>query len=419
VEAKPRSRIAFLATSTKRFEHPPSDTPDPARYSLGEDGPRRIGSTMRSATPRQSYEINAEAPAPDRHANIDEWGIQPPSGIRTSMDSQALRTMPIHPQGSATPADHSIHPAMDRGCRVGHGIRFRTAATVCPGPGAYRPESVFPRSEKQIPSSFFASQVARDIHASNPRVLDTPGLNHAQWGRARASAPFGTNMKHRKLWVIARSPGPSDYTIDRGRNLRALNAPFGANGDRAVYETSANPSPADYTVASPRRPRDLRMAPFLQRSPRFGDVRQNNPFTSPGEYETGVREAAQRAKLCGIRSPVFKMSHERSFFDPPDENPGPSRYSPDQGAARRLKPCIDSIERSPPGTFIGTPIVETPGPGAYNEESPLPVTGGYIRHTERKLFDTVANAPPPGTYEIAGSMVKPSFNQLFPVKLSG
>jgi hypothetical protein len=164
------------------------------------------------------------------------------------------------------------------------------------------------------------------------------------------------------------------------------------------------------------------MAPFLQRSSRFGSVRQNNPFTSPGQYDTGVRESAQRARLCEIGSPVFKMSHERQIASRFEDNPGPGVYSPDRavalGDAHRLKRCIDGIERSPPGTFAGAPIEATPGPGAYNEEEPPPVTGGYIRHTERKLFATPANAPPPGSYELAGSMVKPSFNPLFTVRLS-
>jgi hypothetical protein len=36
-----------------------------------------------------------------------------------------------------------------------------------------------------------------------------------------------------------------------------------------------------------------------------------------------------------------------------------------------------------------------------------------MRHTDRTLFDVTERAPPPGRYNISGSMIKPSLNTLF------
>jgi hypothetical protein len=224
-------------------------------------------------------------------------------------------------------------------------------------------------------------------------------------------------MKRRRLFTIEKLPGPSDYDVEGGRNLPPIQAPFGTRGPRSVYVTNSNPSPVDYQVEVGSRPRDLGIAPFLSRGPRFERVRQNNPHTSPGQYELGITDEARRARLWDIASPVFKMANDRNPFPVRENAPGPGEYSPDRTVDYQLKRCMDGIERSKPGTFIGQEIKKTPGPGAYEVDGEKVVGGGYIRQGERRLFDLAEKAPPPGTYEVAGSFVKPSFNRLFPVAM--
>jgi hypothetical protein len=183
-----------------------------------------------------------------------------------------------------------------------------------------------------------------------------------------------------------------------------------------VFKPNDNPSPAHYDVDVPPKWADLTDKPFLQRAPRFDRVRQNNEWTAPGQYEIDTGTELDRAKLAEVPSRVFKTSTDRTPFPVHSISPGPARYSPNLSQDYKLKKCMDGIERSPPGTFVGQKLVDTPGPGNYSPERcdrKLGGSGGYIGVGKRYAFDGRKDTVSPAKYDVSRSFINPSMNPLF------
>jgi hypothetical protein len=413
---KDDSPYPFLTTSA-RFrptidENPSPDTYDPVVPNLRLHA---IGSTMCSVTPRKCFEIG-DAPSPSDHSNIANWqGLDKPAGNRTSMMSRSPR--PVFPSPAAyksTPADYNLAPPLDRGALLGHDIRFRSSANGIPGPGTYR-EYVSP--QKKLASPIFLSQVPRDIHKHLPHALDHPGLQHPTWSPPKGTAPFSVKSKGRKIWTILKNPSPAQYNVQSGRRFENQQAPFGVRGPRSVFDPNANPGPADYDVDSPAKFPDQTDKPFLQREPRFDKLRQNNEFTGPGQYEVDTSADMDHARLVEVPSRVFKTSSDRNPFPPNEGVPGPGQYEGDPTRSHRLRKCMDGIERSPPGTFVGQKLVDTPGPGNYTPKAAhlkdLDRSGGYIRGGPRYVFEGRKDTVSPAKYDISKSLIKPSMNPIY------
>lgn len=313
-----------------------------------------------------------------------------------------------------SPADYDISPKLNRGVAMSREMRFRSRPEDgYPGPGQYNPEKEFVRPEKQLPSAIFASQTPRAIFKSSNIVVDRDGMPQETWEVRKSAAPFGSRSKRPKFWSFKKSPGPADYSPHGDRKVTKSIAPFGVKAERSSFTESNNPGPADYNVVQKRKVVDGSSSPFLQRSPRFGKTQENNEFTAPGQYECDVERDIHTAKIRSIASPAFKYSADRTPYEI-GKNPGPGVYSPEKGdemaRSHKLRRCIDGTVRSNETTFLGEKMKETPGPGNYDHEPvELKSSGGYIRHSPRKIFD-ISKTPGVGTYNVSGTLVKPSLN---------
>jgi hypothetical protein len=236
------------------------------------------------------------------------------------------------------------------------------------------------------------------------------------WSSVPNRAPFGARSEDRELWRIPQNPAPTTYEIERRRAFKPQSPPFGSKRERSAFDADRNPSPADYDIESPRRVRDMPDCPFSQRAPRFERFRQNNECTAPGQYDIDRQSTVDATRLREVNSPAFKASSERDPFPVTELSPGPGEYHPAKNVSHRLPASMDGIERSPTNTFGGQQIPRTPGPAAYSiHRNHTP--GGYMRHTARNLFNEKPRAPPPGAYDVSGSLFRPSMNATFNRKL--
>lgn len=419
IKSPAEALIPFNSTAAReRLNH--DETPGPTHYSPIQPNHslRMIGSTMTSVTPRQCFPT-IESPCPTEHAGINKWS-SPVSSRRPPMSSRTPRELFQASPLKASPADYDLSPKLNRGVVMSREMRFRAPPEECnPGPGEYNPEQEFVRPEKKIPSAIFASQTPRAIFKSTDAIVDRDGLPQESWEIKKSGAPFGSRSKRPKFWSFQKSPGPADYSPNYEHKISKSSAPFGVRSDRSSFVENANPGPADYNITPKKKVVNGNSSPFLQRSPRFGKTQENNEFTAPGQYECDVERDIHTAKIRSVASPAFKYSADRTPYQV-TQNPGPGVYSPERGDAmarsHKLKRCIDGTGRGDEGTFLGEKLKETPGPGNYEHDPPeLRSSGGYMRHSPRKIFDT-SKTPGVGTYNLSGSLLKPSLNVTYDCK---
>jgi hypothetical protein len=339
------------------------------------------------------------------------------------MSSRVPRSVDLKPGSNATPADYDLRPEYSKGRNIPQTSRDALYKPVkTPGPADYDVTRRAPRRKRQSTHEFLPGQ-PRDIFADSRSHVDSCGLGHGDWEIAGASAPFGSRAKHGDLWGTRMTPGPGQYEVARTPRQRNSSAPFGARWPRLWAVGNDVPGPGSYKTGGGRRHVESdESVPFGQRSPRF-DREYREHENGPGQYECDTADVVSRMRTVEQPSPPFLFSGDRNPYPTDPTVPGPARYSPEVGIrkaqSRKLRRCIDGTERAKPGTFVGNPISDAPGPGEYSPErmSAIRPNGirGYCPHSKRPPIERNTCAPSPENYSTGADMLKPSLNVTFSV----
>lgn len=418
INLKTDNGIPFLSTTAR--EHPVADwRPGPGQYNpeIPQLEIHGGGSTMRSVTGRKFFDIY-DVPAPCEYSQISDWSEEKSKGMRRMRCPMSSRTprqiFTDKAQGEQSPADYDLHPPIEAtASEFGKDTRFKSLANSVPGPGAYFSQS---KQNKMLPNSVFVSASAREVFPKSEQA-DQVGLGHNTWSTPKGFAPFSTKQKKKSMWILNRNPSPDTYKITRlGEEMRTKQPSFGSTAHRDIYTITNNPSPAEYDIKGKIKPvKEKEDSPFLQRSPRF-PYHEPDYNVPPGAYELGVGDQINRMKLLDQQSPSFKCSIDRNPYKVKTGVPGPADYTPAKSLVltdHKLKRCMDSINRSPEGTFIGQKLLTTPSPDSYSptqvEKKPGQMNG-YMPHSPRMKFTRDTCAPSPDTYNLRTELVKPSLN---------
>lgn len=369
-------------------------TPGPGSYNF-DNLKRTKAPSWKMGSASRSKDLRNETPGPGSYSSSDR--------ITKNWPKYSFASKTMLNERDSTPGPGTYSSFLNTSQKKGPSYTIRTksnsiaARAESPGPGAYEQNSLL---LNQRHATYKIGTAQREpLHGT----YENPGPGH-YFKKLAGFLESGSSLKHkfggaeRSLLDISKSlPGPGSYNLNRTFDSNAGGISIlSKRRESDLIGASRLPGPGSYEPSLLFK----KKAPAyrLGSAPRSQAIKDQMLVPGPGEYSPDYIKKSRKVRIgTALRKSLAETA----------ETPGPGAYEQDTGLKRGLTHIIVPKRED---TSQSQKDRDTPGPGAYSPDVRLVRNGNpkySIGAAKRDPNSSLDANPGPGTYNSANDTLGP------------